>query len=88
MEVSKLSVHVNHHVNLILKYLRLAQDPVITWLLNWTIAEHRSPRLKKTYELRNLGSRFWNIPQSQRKTTQEEPGSAQTCKEPQWEKMI
>lgn len=30
MEVSKLSVHVNHHVNLILKYLRLAQDPVIT----------------------------------------------------------
>ena len=37
MEVSKLSVHVNHHLNLILKYLRLAPRPsdhLITQLNN------------------------------------------------------
>lgn len=76
--VSNLPVHVSHNLNLILKCLRLAQDPVITQL-TWTEEKLWTQKPRKQNS---------KHPSEPEKTTQEEPGSAQTCKESQWEKMI
>ena len=76
--VSNLPVRVSHTLNLILKRLRLAQDPVITQF-TWT---------EEKLWTQKPGKQNLKHPSEPEKTTQEEPGSAQTFKEPQWEKMI
>lgn len=60
-------------------------DHLITQLVN-----SRAPLMQTEENLwiQEPGKQNLEHPSGPEKTAQEEPGSAQTCKEPQWEKII